>query len=148
MLKKVLRKICFVNIMLYFRQFRRWDLVTMPPPPLPPLCPATNVGVTCRQPTTIPARRLGPGSYATYLRQRERLRRKPIQYNYKLNFQVMKFIVPFLRIQNDRKSKTETFFYLGVFDISKFQGKTFFSLDIKLKEPATPIEFVNYEISL
>lgn len=48
------------------------------PPPLPPLCPAANVGVTCRQPTTIPARRLGPGSYATYLRKRERLRRKPI----------------------------------------------------------------------
>lgn len=47
-------------------------------PPLPPLCPAANVGVTCRQPTTIPARRLSPGSYATYLRQRERLRRKPI----------------------------------------------------------------------
>ena len=30
----------------------------------------------------------------------------------------------------------------------KFLGKTFFSLDIKLKEPVTPIEFVNYEISL
>lgn len=146
MLKKVLRKICFVNITLYFRQFRRWDLVTMPPP-LPPLCPDANVGVTCRQPTTIPARRLGPGSYATYLRQRERLRRKPIQYNYKLNFQVMKFIVPFLRIQNDRKNKTETFLSRRV-RYFKIQGKTFFSLDIKLKEPTTPIEFVNYEISL